>query len=89
MTDASTVINFKSTLPKPEIGGSPMAWCFLVLPRNDCAKLPTRSMTSVSGTKSGVSSEALLEPDGNSSHWFKVSKKLCLEADAKAGDVTL
>lgn len=67
-------------------------WTILRLPEDASAKLPTRSMTMVSGTINDVPFKAVLEPDGKywpgkkSSHWFKPDKKLLDQASAKAGD---
>ncbi|MCL4418951.1 YdeI/OmpD-associated family protein [Patescibacteria group bacterium] len=67
-------------------------WIILRLPPDASAKLPTRSMTMVSGTINGVPFKTLLEPDGvygqgkKPSHWFKPDEKLLDAASAKAGD---
>ena len=52
MSKAAANIRFKAQLQRP---ASPKgaSWCFLVLPANASAKLPTRSMTSVEGTLEG------------------------------------
>lgn len=63
------------------------SWTFLVLPKNVSAKLPSRGMTAIEGTINGVPFQAVLEPDGQKSHWLRVDRKLREAADAKAGDV--
>jgi hypothetical protein len=63
------------------------SWPFLTLPKNASAKLPSRGMTAIEGTINGVPFQAVLEPDGQKSHWLKVNRKLCETAGAEAGDV--
>jgi hypothetical protein len=89
MTKTIEKIRFKVKLLRP---ASPKdaAWAFLVLPSSASAKLPTRSMTTVDGTLNGHPFQATLEPDGQRSHWLKVTRALREEAGAVAGDtVTL
>jgi len=79
-------IRFKAKLLRPETekAGS---WTFLILPKNASAKLPTRGRTTVKGTINGCSFRAVLEPDGQKSHWLKVSRKIREAASADVGDV--
>lgn len=79
-------IQFSTKLLRP---ASPKraTWTFLVLPKQASAMLPTRSMTSVEGTINGHAFSATLEPDGQKSHWLKVSSKLREAAEAEAGDL--
>jgi hypothetical protein len=58
----------------------------LTLPTDVSAKLPTRGMALVKGTINGAPFQAVLEPDGQGSHWFKVSEALCAAANANVGD---
>ena len=44
-------------------------------------------MTAIEGTINGVPFQAVLEPDGQKSHWLKVNRKLREAAGADAGDV--
>ena len=44
-------------------------------------------MTAIEGTINGVPFQAVLEPDGQKSHWLKVDRKLREAAGADAGDV--
>ena len=62
------------------------SWSFLVLPRKASAKLPTRGKTTVQGTLNGHPFRATLEPDGQRSHWLKVTKRLREAACASVGD---
>jgi Bacteriocin-protection, YdeI or OmpD-Associated/Domain of unknown function (DUF1905) len=63
------------------------SWTFLTLPKNASAKLPSRGMTAIDGTINGFPFQAVLEPDGQKSHWLQVDRKLSEVAGAEAGDV--
>src|SRR2546426_2004289 len=90
-----TSIRFKAKLlrpamepARPRAGQSATAdWSFLILPTNASAKLPSRGMTAVEGTINGVPFQAVLEPDGQKSHWLKVDRKLREAAGAEAGEL--
>jgi Bacteriocin-protection, YdeI or OmpD-Associated/Domain of unknown function (DUF1905) len=82
-----TSIRFKAKLLRPAESGKADSWTFLVLPKNASAKLPSRGMTAIEGTINGSSFQAVLEPDGQKSHWLKVDRKLREAAGADAGDV--
>jgi hypothetical protein len=85
-----TKIRFKAKLLRPAMESArPRAdsWTFLILPKNASAKLPSRGMTAIEGGINGVSFQAMLEPDGQKSHWLKVDRKLSESARAEAGDV--
>lgn len=78
-------IRFKAKLHRP---ASPKgaAWSFLFVPLKASDKLPTRSMTTVDGCIDGHAFQATLEPDGNGSHWLKVSRALREAAGVAVGD---
>ena len=82
-----TSIRFKAKLLRPAESAKADSWIFLILPKNASAKLPSRGMTAIEGTINGVPFQAVLEPDGQKSHWLKVDRKLSKAADADAGDV--
>jgi hypothetical protein len=63
------------------------SWTFLILPKNASAELPSRGMTAIEGTINSVPFQAVLEPDGQKSHWLRVDRKLSKAARADAGDV--
>src|SRR6266508_3617485 len=63
------------------------SWTFLILPKDASAKLLSRGMTAIEGTINGFHFQAMLEPDGQKSHWLKVDRKLREAAGANAGDV--
>jgi hypothetical protein len=81
-------IRFKAKLNRPTAGAAKAgSRTFLTLPKAASAKLPSRGMTSVEGTINGHAFRATLEPDGNRSHWLKVSRKLREAAGAEAGHI--
>ena len=79
------MIRFKAKLFRPAESGR-VDWTFLVLPKNASAKLPSRGITAVEGTINGIPFQAVLEPDGQKSHWLKVDRKLRERADAEVDD---
>src|SRR5215813_14406603 len=87
MTKAASKIRFRAKLFRPAASAKVGSWIFLTLPKDASAKLPSRGMTTVEGTINGFPFRATLEPDGQKSHWLKVSRKLSESAGAHAGDV--
>lgn len=86
MMKTASKIRFKAKLLRPATPKG-ASWTFLVLPKSASAKLPTRGMTSVEGTIDGSPFRATLEPDGQRSHWLKVTRKMREAAGAAVGDV--
>jgi hypothetical protein len=84
-----TSIRFKAKLFRPAQSEKDDSWTFLTLPKNASAKLPSRGMTAIEGTINGVPFQAVLEPDGQKSHWLKVERKLREAADAEAGELVM
>ena len=80
-------IRFKAKLSRPEETTKVLSWAFLVLPTSASARLPSRGRTAVDGSLNGVAFRATLEPDGQRSHWLKVSRKLREAARADPGDI--
>lgn len=80
---------FKAKLRRPA-ATKESSWAFLVLPKSASEKLPRRGRTSVEGTINDHPFQATLEPDGQLSHWLKVSKALREASGVAVGDtVTL
>jgi len=91
-----TSIRFKAKLfrpameparPRADQGEKGESWTFLILPKNASAKLPSRGMTPIEGTINGSPFQAVLQPDGQKSHWLRVKRKLSQAAGADAGDI--
>jgi len=90
MTKTASKIRFKAKLLRPAESEKADSWTFLILPKNASAKLPSRGMTAIEGTINGFAFRAVLEPDGQKSHWLKVGRKIREAAGADSGDtVTL
>lgn len=83
-TVAST---FETKLLRPAKPGKDDSWAFLVLPKAVSDTLPRRGRTSVEGTLNGHPFRATLEPDGQLSHWLRVSRELREAAQARFGEV--
>jgi hypothetical protein len=62
------------------------SWTLLRLPESASAKLPSRGMVLVEGTINTLPFQAVLDPDGKGSHWFRVDKTLLNATKANAGD---
>lgn len=77
---------FETRLLRPAKPGTDDSWAFLVLPKSASDTLPRRGRTSVEGTLNGYPFQATLEPDGQFSHWLKVSRELREAAGAEFGD---
>src|ERR1700758_4301499 len=82
-----TSIRLKAKLFRPAESEKADSWTFVILPKNASAKLPSRGVTAIEGTINGVRFQAVLEPDGQKSHWLRVDRKLSKATGAKAGDV--
>lgn len=63
------------------------SWTFLILPKSTSAKLPSRGVIAIEGTINGLFFQAVLEADGQKSHWLRVDRKLSEAGGAEAGDV--
>jgi hypothetical protein len=84
MAASAPVIRFTARLVEPEKPAKGAA--FLVVPARASARLPTRSALTVEGTINGHSFRALLQPDGQKSHWLNVTAAMQKGAGARAGD---
>jgi Bacteriocin-protection, YdeI or OmpD-Associated/Domain of unknown function (DUF1905) len=78
-------IRFKAELLRPAAQRSP-AWTFLVLPKRASAKLRSRGTIAVEGRFNGQPFVAVLEPDGQGSHWLRVKRALREAGAAQVGD---
>lgn len=88
MTRIASDIRFKAKLLRP-VEPARASWMFLVLPKAASAKLSTRGQTAVDGSINDQPFQAVLEPDGQGSHWLKVPKKLREAAGAAPGDAVV
>jgi Domain of unknown function (DUF1905)/Bacteriocin-protection, YdeI or OmpD-Associated len=74
---------FEATLREPAHGEG---WAFVVLPRAVSETLPRRGRVSVEGRLNDAPYQALLEPDGQLSHWLRVDAALMAAAGVGFGD---
>jgi hypothetical protein len=86
MNEATRKSTFKAELLAPTGAGKGAPWAFLILPKSASNRLPRRGRTTVSGTLNGHAFQAMLEPDGQLSHWLKVSEALRKAAGVQVGD---
>lgn len=86
MTHDTTRLRFKAKLLRPVAPGSDTSWAFVILPIDASEKLPRRGRTTIDGTINGCSFRATLEPNGQLSHWLRVSRELREDASADIGD---
>jgi hypothetical protein len=75
-----SVIHFETTLFK--VGD----WTILLLPAAASQQLGSRNIAMVKGSINGYDFQAVLEPDGNGSHWLDVDQKIAKGAGIQAGD---
>lgn len=85
MAPRDSLIRCSARLQRPAAPKN-ASWCFLVLPAEASAKLPTRGMIAVEGRFEGQPLHATLEPDGRASHWLKVPRALREAAGVAIGD---
>ncbi len=87
MAQKNTRSQFNARLLRPEKPGNGNSWAFMVLPEEVSAKLPRRGRITVTGTMNDQRFMALLEPDGQKSHWLKIDEKLLKASGSDFGDV--
>ncbi len=81
------MFTFKTKLLRPANTGHDGSWAFLVLPKAASDTLPRRGRTSIKGSINGYPFQTTLEPDGQLSHWLKVSEQLQKAAATSVGDM--
>lgn len=87
MIQRDTKTQFKAKLLRPAKSDSDTPWAFVILPKSASEKLPRRGRTTVEGTINAYGFRATLEPDGQLSHWLRVSEELFEAAGANIGDI--
>ncbi|MCE9664813.1 YdeI/OmpD-associated family protein [Halomonas sp. M5N1S17] len=86
MATNDTSSEFKAELLRPAKPASDTPWAFVILPKSASEKLPRRGRTTVEGTINDHDFRATLEPDGQLSHWLRVTQELLDAIDANIGD---
>lgn len=87
VTQEETRSQFTERLLRPEKLDEGDSWAFVILPKEVSVKLPRRGRTTVEGTINGQDFKALLEPDGQKSHWLRIDEELLEALGATYGDV--
>lgn len=77
----------RPAIAHPDRGGNEVGWAFVVLPKTVSDSLPRRGRTTVVGRINGVHFQAMLEPDGQLSHWLQVDAALLKHAGVGIGDI--
>ena len=73
--------SFEAELRRPADLQGEASWAFILLPKSESDRFPRRGRNSVQGAIDGHPFTATLEPDGQLSHWLKLSHALLNEAD--------
>ncbi|HKX54454.1 MAG TPA: YdeI/OmpD-associated family protein [Xanthomonadales bacterium] len=87
MSQQDTKSQFTAKLLRPENPGDGKPWAFVILPLDASASLPRRGRITVDGTINGLEFRALLEPDGQKSHWLRLEQGLLKASGAAMGEV--
>ena len=75
MSEQDTHAEFTAQILRPKAQDA-QGWGFVLIPHDVSAKLPRRGRTSVQGQINGHDFQALLEPDGQKSHWLRLDEAL-------------
>jgi hypothetical protein len=87
---AKSAIRFEANLLSPQRSTArPVAWSFLVLPRQASARLPSRGQVAVEGAFHGQAFRATLQPDGQGGHWLRVDRRLREAAGVRPGELVV
>ena len=87
MASSDTKSRFTAKLLAPYDAGGDVHWAFVILPKDVSKKLPRRGRTTVDGIINSHHFRAMLEPDGQLSHWLRIDKALLESADVSVGDI--
>lgn len=87
MMESDTKSRFEAELLRPAKSGNGTPWAFVILPKDASAKLPRRGRTTVDGSINGHGFRAMLEPDGQLSHWLQINEELLETAGVNIGDM--
>ena len=90
MNTHATGSRFDAILRRPADSQGEDGWAFVVIPKSVSDAFARRGRTSMQGYINDHPFQAVLEPDGQLSHWFKVPASLMEAAGVAIGDtVTL
>lgn len=89
MTQEDSSSRFSARLLRPQAPADGGSWAFVVLPKEASATLPRRGRTTIKGAINGHGFKALLEPDGQQSHWLRIDAELLKASGTAFGGVAL
>ena len=78
---------FQARLLRPADFQGEDAWAFVILPREVSDRFPRRGRTGVEGRLDGHPFQAVLEPDGQLSHWLKIPRALLEASGVETGSL--
>lgn len=87
MRQEDTKSEFQARLLHPAAFENGQLWAFVILPQAASAKLPRRGRITVEGSINGQKFTALLEPDGQKSHWLTIDETLFKAAGTGFGEL--
>lgn len=87
MALASKASAFNAKLLRPTLSRGEASWTFVILPKQVSETLPRRGRTTVDVAINGHAFQSTLEPDGQLSHWLKMSDERSLAAGVRVGDI--
>jgi len=87
MTQNENASKFETKLLRPALPSGAPLWAFVILPKQASEALPRRGRTTVEVVINGHGFQSTLEPDGQLSHWLKISEEQCLAAGASIGEI--
>ncbi|MDO7673922.1 MAG: YdeI/OmpD-associated family protein [Reinekea forsetii] len=87
MTQNDTRSQFTAKLMRPAQPAGELPWAFVILPKSASDKLPRRGRTTVEGILNAQPFQAMLEPDGQLSHWLRLSQALLSATGLQSGDM--
>lgn len=79
-------MNFTAAPQRPLRSSDDEPWAFVVLPKSVSAALPRRGRLTVSVSLNGHNFNALLEPDGQKSHWLRLEDAVLKAAGVSVGE---
>ncbi|MBB3224961.1 YdeI/OmpD-associated family protein [Pseudoduganella umbonata] len=87
MKTSPTDTCFEARLLRPADFQGEDPWAFAILPKAESDRFARRGRTSAEGWLNGQPFQAILEPDGQLSHWLKIPAALLKKSGAQAGEL--
>lgn len=87
MAQSDTKSRFDAKLLCPAKPDSDTQWAFVILPKSASEKLSRRGRMTVQVSLNGHTFQAMLEPDGQLSHWLRINKGSLETAGVNIGDM--